>query len=144
MTVKPIILEDEKPTHTEYQGWQKWEDKFKPIHNHFSNDPDQDMFETYGEEVEFVTKADNKHVWTWIQGDMSDLIVAGYHYVNRLGYYITEVPWDDEYDYALLSVEVECECYSEDEDVMESRNNEMGDPDCQECEGYGLVTKYVD
>jgi hypothetical protein len=131
-------------THTEYQGWQKWEDKFKPIHNHFSNDPDQNMFETYGEEVEFVTKADNKYVWTWIQGDMSDLIVAGYHYVNRLGYYITEVPWEDEYDYALLSVEVECECYSDDEDVMESRNDEMGDPNCQECEGYGLVTKYVD
>jgi hypothetical protein len=129
---------------TEYQGWQKWEDKFKPIHNHFSNDPDQDMFETYGEEVDYVTKADNKHVWTWIQGDMSDLIVAGYHYVNRLGYYITEVPWENEYDLALLSVEVECECYSEDEEVMESRNGEMGDPNCQECEGYGLVTKYVD
>ena len=131
-------------TYTEYQGWQKWEDKFKPIHNHFSNDPDQDMFETYGEEVEFVTKADNKHVWTWIQGDMSDLIVAGYHYVNRLGYYITEVPWENEDDYCLLSIEVECECYSEDEEVMESRNDEMGDPNCQECEGYGLVTKYVD
>ena len=131
-------------TYTEYQGWQKWEDKFKPIHNHFSNDPDQDMFETYGEEVEFVTKADNKHVWTWIQGDMSDLIVAGYHYVNRLGYYITEVPWENEDDYCLLSIEVECECYSEDEEVMESRNDEMGDPNCQECEGYGLVTRYVD
>jgi len=131
-------------TYTEYQGWQKWEDKFKPIHNHFSNDPDQQMFETYGEEVDYVTKADNKYVWTWIQGDMSDLIVAGYHYVNRLGYYITELPWENEYDLALLSVEVECECYSEDEEVMESRNDEMGDPNCQECEGYGLVTKYVD
>jgi hypothetical protein len=131
-------------THTEYQGWQKWEDKFKPIHNHFSNDPDQQMFETYGEEVDFVIKQDPKTIWTWIQGDMSDLIVAGYHYVNRLGYYITEVPWEDEYDYALLSVEVECECYSEDEEVMKSRNDEMGDPNCQECEGYGLVTKYVD
>ena len=131
-------------THTEYQGWQKWEEKFKPIHNHFSNDPDQDMFETYGEELDFVCKQDNNKVWTWIQGDMSDLIVAGYHYVNRLGYYITELPWEDEYDLALLSVEVECECYSEDEEVMESRNDEMGDPNCQECEGYGLVTRYVD
>jgi hypothetical protein len=103
---------------TEYQGWQKWEDKFKPIHNHFSNDPDQNMFETYGEEVEFVTKADNKYVWTWIQGDMSDLIVAGYHYVNRLG----------------------CECYNEEG----YEDGEMGKSDCLECEGYGLVTKYVD
>jgi len=23
MTIKPIILEDEQPTHTEYQGWDK-------------------------------------------------------------------------------------------------------------------------
>jgi hypothetical protein len=131
MTIKPIIVEEP----TEYEGWQKWEDRFKPIHNHFSNDPDQDMFETYGEEVEFVTKADNKHVWTWIQGDMSDLIVAGYHYVNRLGYYITELPWENENDYALLSVEVECKCYDDE--------SGEGSLSCEECEGYGLVTKYV-
>ena len=139
MTINPIVIPE--PTHTEYLGWDKWEDKFKPIHNHFSNDPDQNMFETYGEEVDYVTKADNKYVWTWIQGDMSDLIVAGYHYVNRLGYYITEVPWDDEYDYALLSVEVECECYDED---REDNDGEFGAKDCPECDGYGLVTKYVD
>jgi hypothetical protein len=142
MTIKPIEIPE--PTYTEYQGWDKWEEKFKPIKNHLVNDPDQQMFETYGEEVDYVTKADNKYVWTWIQGDMSDLIVAGYHYVNRLGYYITEVPWDDEYDYALLSVEVECECYSDDDEVMTSRNNDFGDPSCPECEGYGMVTKYVD
>jgi hypothetical protein len=122
--------------YTEYQGWQKWEDKFKPTKNHFHSDPDETMFETYGEEVEFVIKQDPKHIWTWIQGDMSDLVVAGYHYVNRLGYYITEVPWENEYDYALLSVEVECECI--DQETFE------GKPDCQECEGYGMITRYVD
>jgi hypothetical protein len=73
---------------------------------------------------------------------MSDLIVAGYHYVNRLGYYITEIPWEDEDDYALLSVEVECECYNEE--GYEDNNGEYGRADCPECEGYGMVTKYVD
>ena len=131
-------------SHTEYQGWNQWEVKFKPIKNHLVSDPDQKMFETYGEEVEFVTKADNKYVWTWRQGDMSDLIVAGYHYENRLGYYITEVPWEDEYDYALLSVQVECECYSEDDDVMKTRDDEFADPSCPECDGYGRLTKYID
>jgi hypothetical protein len=128
----------------EYQGWSEWADKFKPIKNHLVNTPDQQMFETYGEEVEFVRNYDPKYVWTSLQGDMSDLICAGYHYVNRLAYYITEVPWEHEEDYALLSVEVECECYSEDDDVMESRGGEYGNPDCEECEGSGLVTKYVD
>jgi hypothetical protein len=71
---------------------------------------------------------------------MSDLIVAGFAYVNRLHYYVTEIPWENEDDYVLLSVEVECECY--DEDRIDN-GGEYGDPDCKECEGYGLVTKYV-
>jgi hypothetical protein len=140
MTIKPIILEDEGPTHTEYQGWDEWAEKFKPIKNHFSKDPDEIMFETYGEEVEFVANYDNKYVWTNIQGDMSDLIVAGYHYVNRLGYYITEVPWEDEMDYALLSVQVECECY--DEERLDNEG-QAGSDDCDKCEGYGYWTEYV-
>ena len=138
MTIKPIELPE--PTHTEYQGWDSWADKFKPIKNHLVIDPDEKMFETYGDEVEFVVNYDPKYVWTNLQGDESDLICAGYHFVNRLGYYITEVPWEDEDDYALLSVQVECECYNEDG----YENGEMGREDCVECEGYGMVTKYVD
>ena len=131
--------------YTEYQGWTAWETKFKPIKNHF-RDPQHEeiMFETYGEELEFVKAQDPKYVWTNIQGDMSDLIVAGFAFVNRLHYYVTEVPWEHEDDYVLLSVDVECECYSEDDDVMESRDGEYGNPDCEDCEGNGFVTKYVD
>jgi hypothetical protein len=128
------------PTFTEYQGWNEWESKYKPIKNPFSEDPDDIFFETYGEELEFVLKADNKYIWTNLQGDMSDLICAGYHLVNRIGYYITEVPWTNEDDYVLLSVQEECECY--DEDRLDN-DGEAGNPDCQECEGYGYVTKYV-
>jgi hypothetical protein len=127
-------------TYTEYQGWKAWEDKFKPIKNHFRNDPDEQMFETYGEEVEFVTKADNKYIWTYLQGDMSDLLVAGYHYVNRLGYYISSIPWENEDDYVLLSVQEECECYDED---REDNDGEFGDANCPECEGYGYVTRFI-
>jgi hypothetical protein len=123
----------------EYQGWKAWEEKYKPIKNKFRKDPDELSFETYGEELEFVKSQDPRYVWTNVQGDMSDLIVAGYSYVNRLSYYITEVPWENEDEYALLSVEEECECYNEDG----YDNGEMGRANCPECEGYGLVTKYV-
>ena len=126
----------------EYQGWDEWANKYKPIPNKFSKHNEL-MYETFGEELEFVKGANNAHVWTWVQGDMSDLIVAGASFVNRLGYYITEVPWNDIDDYVLLSVEKECDCYSEDDDVMESRNGEYGDPDCDKCEGAGLYTEYV-
>jgi hypothetical protein len=125
-----------EPTYTEYRGWHKWAEKFKPTPNHILNQDGEHMYETYGEEVEHVIKTDSKYIWTLIQGDMSDLIVAGYHYVNRLGYYITEVPWEDEYDYALISVEIKCECY--DEETGEGKD------ECFECEGSGLVAKYVD
>lgn len=127
----------------EIQGWNEFESKYKPIKNHFSKDPDEVMFETYGEELEFVKAQDPRYIWTYLQGDMSDLVVAGYHFVNRIGYHISEVPWENEDDYVLLSVQVECECYSEDEDVMETRNYDYGDPSCTKCEGYGMITEYV-
>jgi hypothetical protein len=82
-------------------------------------------------------------IWTNVQGDECDLIVAGYAYVNRLSYYITENPWESEEDYVLISVENECECYSDDEDVLIKRNDNWGDPDCEKCEGSGYVTNYV-
>ena len=127
-------------SYTEYQGWTEWEKKFKPIKNHFRKPEHEEIaFETYGEEWEFIKAQDPKTVWTNIQGDMSDLIVAGVAYVNRLQYYITEIPWENEDDYVLLSVEEECSCYNEEG----YEDGETGDINCLECEGYGHVTKYV-
>jgi hypothetical protein len=79
---------------------------------------------------------------------MCDIIVAGLHYVNRLGYYVTEVPWDDDMDSVLLSVETECECYDEDEPYTVTlpngqQFNSEADPDCKKCEGNGFITEYV-
>jgi hypothetical protein len=128
---------------TEILGWSAWADKYKPIPNKFSKQPDDIMFETYGEEVEFVQAQDPRYVWTNVQGDECDLIVAGYAYVNRLSYYITENPWENEEDYVLISVENECECYSDDEEVLVERKDNWGDPDCEKCEGAGYVTDYV-
>jgi hypothetical protein len=118
----------------EILGWDTWAEKYRPIKNTIKP-TNELMFETYGEEVEFVQAQDPRYVWTSVQGDMSDLIVAGYAYVNRLSYYITEVPWEDENQYVLISVEKECECYDYDTDE--------GSEDCKVCEGYGLVTEYV-
>lgn len=117
--------------------WSEWEAKYKPIANHLVKSPDQLMFETYGEELEFVkSKIDSNQVWTYADGDMSSFIFAGFGIVNRLGYYVTEIPWETGDEFILLSEEVECECYDEE--------SGEGKEDCTECEGYGLVTKYVD
>ena len=49
-----------------------WENWYKPIGN---------------------TIADNK-VWTWVDGGDGTYILSGRHYVNRIGFFVTEVEWD--------------------------------------------------
>lgn len=124
------------------EGWSKFADEFKPKKNHLNNNS---YYETYGEELEYIKSLDPHYVWTNLQGDMADIMVNGVAFVNRLSYTVCEVPWEDDIDYeVIISVEKECDCYSEDEDVMATRNDEYGDPACQECEGYGYRTEYLD
>ena len=82
----------------------EWYTKYKPVANHI--DPDASwsdgdnglMFETYGEEVQYVlSQVDNNTVWTYMDSDNGGTcVVAGYYLVNRIGYFVTEVPWEDE------------------------------------------------
>lgn len=88
-----------------------WEAKYQPIKNHFSKPQGkfadefvEDKFETYGEELEFVRQihaTEPKRVWTLVEGDSGDLwITNGYHFVNRLNYFITKNPCELEYEEA--------------------------------------------
>jgi hypothetical protein len=133
----------------EILGYGTWADKYKPKFNQFKTG--ELMFETYDEELKYVQSVDPKYIWTYVTGDECDLLVAGYSYVNRLGYYITENPWEDEDDYVLISVEKECECYNEDgypitytmPDGSTRDSYTDGKPDCTICEGNGMYTEWV-
>lgn len=37
-----------------------------------------------------------EHVWTLIDGDEGDALLPGFHIVNRIGYIVTEHPWEHE------------------------------------------------
>ena len=81
---------------------EKWWDEYKPVPNHFhSDDTEEDpslvyFFETYGRELDYVRSEIHAcNVWTWVDGDEGSYLVAGYHLVNRIGYFITEKQWDD-------------------------------------------------
>lgn len=51
------------------------------------------LFETYGQELAFVTAADPNRVWTLVDGDDGDMyLVSGLHFVNRVGYLISHAP----------------------------------------------------
>jgi hypothetical protein len=71
--------------------YDEFVDTYKPIKNHLTK-YDQNTFETYGEEVDFVLAQDEKFVWTEVDGDGGCYIINGLHLVNRIHYYVCEVP----------------------------------------------------
>jgi len=52
------------------------------------------LFETYGEDFEFVRSVDPNLVWTVMQADDDDslILVPGLHFVNRINYVIAGRP----------------------------------------------------
>jgi hypothetical protein len=120
--------------------YDEWFEKYKPIKNNLRQD--SHLFETYGEEHSIVEdNIDANKVWTWVDGEGVSQILNGYHYVNRLNYYITEIPWEEDEDYFILvSTETECQCYAEEN---YDKYGLDGEPECSLCEGYGYVTEYV-
>lgn len=75
----------------------KWEENYKPIDNPINRSSGWDgkVFETYGKELEYILNQDPKKVWTWWDTDGGTEIVAGYHLVNRIGYFVTENSWNN-------------------------------------------------
>ena len=116
--------------------YAEWEEKYKPVKNHLIAHEDI-MFETYGQELEYVQSVDPLRVWTLLDGEGRSGIYSGQHWVNRLGYYITEVAFDETDDIEIiLSTEEECSCY--DEDTCEGKEG------CEDCEGSGWKVIYPD
>jgi hypothetical protein len=76
-------------------SYDEWERIFKPIKNHIDPNASMDgyMFETYGDEVEFVKNQSPEHIWMYGDGDDGGTYIwNGWGFVNRLGYFITEEP----------------------------------------------------
>ena len=70
---------------------------FRPIANHMSSNAPFNwgnrygtMFETFGDELAFVRSQPEECVWTLIECDSKLLVVSGYRFVNRIGYFICQ------------------------------------------------------
>lgn len=76
------------------------EDHFKahlPIKNpHGDRGWGSTLWDTHGAELNFVRNQHENKVWTLMEEDGEMFIVTGFHFVNRLGYFVTEKPWDQE------------------------------------------------
>lgn len=72
---------------------------FKPQQNHLDDNAGFNgcMYETYGEELDYVFQLaqTTKRVWTIIEGDDETMFyAAGFHHINRLGFLVTEKEWE--------------------------------------------------
>lgn len=98
---------------------EEWFDKFKPIPNHLDENASfqtEDgvgyMFETYDDELRFVQSQEPNRIWTYCDGDVSGTyIFQGMRIVNRIGYFVTTVPFNGSKDYQIqISSEDIYEC----------------------------------
>lgn len=92
-------------------SFDDWCQRFKPVINHidpflssfaFSGDEEYGiMFETFGDELKHVAetaRAKPNTVWTYVDGEGGTYIINGMHFVNRIGYFITKLPADADYE----------------------------------------------
>jgi hypothetical protein len=55
------------------------------------------LFETFGEELDFVRRQQPRTIWTLVGGDDGNqYVISGYHFVNRIGYLISTVPFPED------------------------------------------------
>lgn len=71
-------------------------EKYKPICNKFASDPSETRFDYYtDDEYIFIMSQPHQNVWTLVEGDDDKMyILKGRRWVNRLAYFVCEVPYD--------------------------------------------------
>ena len=79
---------------TRKDDWTLFFERHKPVTNQFVEAPyDGAMFETYGEEFEFVKKQSSNNLFTLVEAEGKMYACPGFHFVNRLGYFVVSIPW---------------------------------------------------
>lgn len=75
--------------------FEEADEQFKFIPNNYDEYSSFDglMFETYGDEVEFVKSQSPDKIWMYGEGDDGGLYIwSGWGFVNRIGYFVSEKP----------------------------------------------------
>lgn len=111
--------------------FDEWVKTYKPIYNHiepnasFQDETGQGiMFETYGDEVAFVKSMNPAKIWTYGDGDDGGgYIWSGWSFINRIGYFITDIPCPENTEIQIQVDESPTECdncgvfiYNEEDD----------------------------
>lgn len=73
---------------------------YRLVRNHLNKNASYDgyMFEAFDHQAKFVGQQVPTKVWTLLDCDGELLIRAGWHFANRLGYFVTEESWFNEHE----------------------------------------------
>jgi hypothetical protein len=75
------------------------------------------MFETYGDELKFIQEADDYSIWTYGDGDDGGTYIwSGYSFVNRIGYFLSNVKWVEGTDYQVLVIPADDEVDNDEDE----------------------------
>lgn len=99
--------------------FDEWFETFDPVTNNIDNNASFNgcMFETYGDELNFVQETDDNHIWTYGDGDDGGTYIwSGYSFVNRIGYFVTKRPWLGGTDYQVLVIPADDELDNENDE----------------------------
>jgi hypothetical protein len=127
----------------------EWFEQFKPMPNYlddnasFHDGEHGYMFETYGKELEFVKAQDPNRIWTYCDGDDSGTyIFQGMRIVNRIGYFVTALPFNGNKDYQIQissdDIYVCPNCDEEWEDEVAALHYDKFE-DLEKCAGCATV-----
>ena len=87
-----VSAEDASPE--EVADFFDFEEKYGAVTQLSSDDSSQYLLETYGDDFERVKSTYTDLVWTVVDGDDGlAYIIPGLHFVNRIGYIISNKPW---------------------------------------------------
>lgn len=98
----PFSYDDNEPV----DEFALWVENYQPIPNpRGTGEPDDIFFDTSHPDVDFVCSQPPNTIWTEINpNDGEDTcIISGYRLINRLGYYITKIPWTSKGDVVHLN-----------------------------------------
>lgn len=73
-------------------SYKEWEENYRPIHADIIDFLD-DAIELAGDSPDAI-----KHIWTAVDNNPNSVyldVLPGYRLFNRLGFYVTEIPWKD-------------------------------------------------
>ncbi len=93
--------------------FEEADEQFRFMVNNYDDNASFDglMFETYGDEVEYVKTKPENRIWMYGQGDDGGLYIwSGWGFVNRIGYFISEQPVPDNTTIQIMVSEPDLTC----------------------------------